>query len=130
MQWCQFCDKELTLGAVNIQEYICCGNPECHQKARDAFVRLSTELAQEKKATVPAQIMVFSTKSPAITESWDLVAVDNHPSFIKNPDILAKMLEEEIQAQDEETGIWYAVYLTKDVQDAIDTVRRDKDGVH
>ena len=68
--------------------------------------------------------MVFSTKTPLLESSWQLVKPEDIPEFLTDPDILAKMLDDGVQAQDsDDAETWYQVERTEDVKEKIERAR-------
>ncbi len=115
--FCQFCDKELKLEpyVVYIKSYITCGSVACTAKAE----QVSDELLDEYRAkTKEDNVIIFSTKTPDIEDSWQIVAANSHPEFLANHDIVAEMLEGKLYRDKTKTlkEMYYCAMLTKDIR--------------
>jgi hypothetical protein len=90
--WCQFCDKKMIIkqSVILVEDYITCGSAKCGDLARStnkAVVReLNTPLTQDN-------VVIFSTETPKLNDTWRILEERYHPDFIKNPDIMSKMVE-------------------------------------
>jgi hypothetical protein len=93
--WCQFCDKKLIIkqSVILVEDYITCGSVKCGDQAR------STDNAIHKELNTPLigdTLVIFSTTTPEDNDSWRILKERYHPDFIKNPDVMSKMVEGEI----------------------------------
>ncbi len=126
MQHCQFCDKEL-FKVVEVMDYITCGFTACKRKA----IKSSKAISQAQDTPVkkvegiaPVLIIVFSTKTPLVENSWLPVAPCDHPEELRDPDVLAKMLDEGVQVQvTGQPDTWYQVERTEDVREKLEKSR-------
>ena len=137
MWYCQFCDKEMLFrqSVVEVNEYITCGAGKCKQKAAKAYDALVTDMVikdrdqrvKESEKTgglEPALITVFTTTTPLVADSWKMVPIEDHPDSLRDPDVLAKMLNEGMQIQDTDyPGQWFHVMRTEDVREAMEKAR-------
>ena len=133
-QWCQFCDKEMHFkeSVVHVQDYVTCGSGKCRKKAEQAALNLwnedqaekaaKAELERKTSAQTPALVAVFRTQTPAIDTSWEIVPPENHPEFLKDPEVLGRMLSEGIQAQDSDDPDWW--YHVMETDTVVESVQR------
>lgn len=126
--FCQNCDTEMKFEAsvVYVMEYITCGKPKCQRWASKAAGAILREEKPVKKVDgiAPVLIVVYSTRTPLMVNSWKVLPPIDHPEFLKDPDVLAKMLDEGVQAQDsDDPGLWYQVERTEDAREKLDKAR-------
>ena len=126
--FCQQCDQEMQFpgSVVYINEYITCGKPKCKRWAK----KMSGLILQEEKPVkkvdgiAPVMIVVYSTKTPLVSSSWKLVKPEDHPEFLSDPDVLAKMLDEGLQSKDsDDSETWYQVERTEDARERLERAR-------
>lgn len=128
--WCQgpHCDFEMKFEAsvVYVNEYITCGKPKCMRWAKKASGLILQEEKPVKKVEglAPVMIVVYSTKTPLFPASWKLVKPEDHPEFLSDPDVLAKMLDEGLQTKEsDDSETWYQVERTEDARERLERAR-------
>ena len=98
-QHCQFCDKEMILegSVVHVKGYITCGATPCTEKARsNSEYHAKAAYDKEQPSTTTSRIAVFQTTNPYSPSSWKIVHPADHPDFMGDPEIVARMLDGDI----------------------------------
>jgi len=137
--FCQFCDKEMSFkeSIVFVNDYVTCGAGKCKQKAQkahnailtDAVIKDKEQRAKESKETqggmVPELVVVFRTQTPEDKDSWRITKPEDHPYFMRDPDVMQRMVEEGMAATDSDNpGLWYLAKALSEVSNAVESVKQ------
>ena len=122
--FCQFCDKEIA--AENLatleQGYITCGNLNCIRRAKNTARELLTE--ELRKVEHKARMVVFSTKTPEVDDTWRIVEQKNHPEVLRNVEVMSFMKQGHFVYDEEEK----TYYCTKTGFEVLNQIKEKQAG--
>jgi len=92
--FCQFCDLEMKFDASvkYVKDYITCGKFSCVAKANSN----DKYYAEQAPHKINVNVVVFKTKTPEMYDTWLAIKPEEHPVFLKNPDIMKALLDGDI----------------------------------
>ena len=114
---CQFCNKEMMLqqSIVYKHDYITCGAQICVDKAsvhHGLNDGESPAYGEPKVITVP--VVILTTSTPSVLESWELVFPENCPDYVKSLEVIEKLFNDPSFAVQSDGGDWYRVQKEED----------------
>ena len=111
--WCAFCDKEMMAEnlATIVVGYITCGNLICQRQAKETLKAILREEAA--KEIHKSRMVIFSTKTPEVDDTWRLVAQKDHPVALENIEVMSQMKIGHY-ILDEETKLYYCAKTSFD----------------